>query len=74
MERRTLLAGLAGTAALARPALVRAQSQTTLKFIPYADLALLDPAVSAFVTRNHTLMVFDTLFAWDIDGVAQPQM
>ena len=74
MKRRTLLAGLAGAATLARPALVRAEAQTTLKFIPYADLALLDPAVSAFVTRNHALMIFDTLFAWDLDGIAQPQM
>jgi peptide/nickel transport system substrate-binding protein len=73
MRRRTLMhAGLA--AALARPALVRAQSATTLKFIPYADLALLDPAVSAFVTRNHVMMVFDTLFAMDEAGAAQPQM
>ena len=73
MQRRTLL-GTAAAAMLARPALVRAQSATTLKFVPYADLALLDPAVSAFVTRNHVLMVFDTLFAWDEAGVAQPQM
>ncbi len=73
MKRRTLLGGLAA-AALARPAIVRAEGQTTLKFVPYADLALLDPAVSAFVTRNHALMVFDTLFAWDIDGIARPQM
>jgi len=73
MRRRTLLgAGMA--AALARPALVRAETATTLKFIPYADLALLDPAVSAFVTRNHVLMVFDTLFGVDEAGVAQPQM
>ena len=73
MRRRTLLgAGMA--AALARPALVRAEAATTLKFIPYADLALLDPAVSAFVTRNHVLMVFDTLFGVDEAGVAQPQM
>ena len=50
------------------------KAATTLKFIPYADLALLDPAVSAFVTRNHVLMVFDTLFALDENGVAQPQM
>lgn len=75
MRRRSLLrAGLAGAATLASPALVRAQTETTLKFVPYADLALLDPAVSAFVTRNHVLMVFDTLFAWDENGVAQPQM
>jgi peptide/nickel transport system substrate-binding protein len=42
---------------------VRAAPATTLKFVPYADLALLDPLVSAFVTRNHVMMVFDTLFA-----------
>ncbi len=72
MKRRHLLG--AGAALLAAPAVVRAQSRTTLKFVPYADLALLDPAVSAFVTRNHVLMVFDTLFALDEAGVPQPQM
>jgi len=75
MQRRTLLgAGLAGAATLASPAIVRAQAATTLKFIPYADLALLDPAVSAFVTRNHVMMVFDTLFGVDEQGNIQPQM
>ncbi len=76
MRRRTLLraAGLGAAAGLACPAAVRAQAATTLRFVPYADLALLDPAVSAFVTRNHVLMVFDTLFAVDEAGVAQPQM
>ncbi len=75
MRRRTLLgAGMTGAALLACPPVVRAQSETTLRFVPYADLALLDPAVSAFVTRNHVLMVYDTLFAMDADGVAQPQM
>ncbi len=73
MRRRTLLATSAA-AVLARPAILRAQSQTTLKVIPYADLALLDPAVSAFITRNHVLMVFDTLFGVDEKGVVQPQM
>jgi peptide/nickel transport system substrate-binding protein len=72
MKRRTLLAGVG--AALALPSIVRAQAATTLKFIPYADLALLDPMVSAFVTRNHVMMVFDTLFAMDEAGVPQPQM
>jgi peptide/nickel transport system substrate-binding protein len=59
---------------LARPSIGRAESASTLKFIPYADLALLDPMVAAFVTRNHVMMVFDTLFALDADGVPQPQM
>ena len=73
MRRRVLLAG--GCAAvLARPALVRAEAATTLRFVPYADLALLDPAVSAFVTRNHVLMVFDTLYGVDEAGVVRPQM
>jgi peptide/nickel transport system substrate-binding protein len=75
MRRRDLLAaGITGAAVLSAPSLVRAQSATTLKFIPYADLALLDPAVSAFVTRNHVLMVFDTLFAIDEAGLVQYQM
>jgi peptide/nickel transport system substrate-binding protein len=72
MRRRELIAGAA--AVLAAPASVRAASATTLKFVPYADLALLDPAVSAFVTRNHVMMVYDTLFALDEAGVPQPQM
>jgi peptide/nickel transport system substrate-binding protein len=63
-----------GAAALALPSIARAEATTTLKFIPYADLALLDPLVSAFVTRNHAMMVYDTLFALDEAGVAQPQM
>ncbi len=72
MRRRQVLGGAA--ALLAAPALVRAANATTLRFIPYADLALLDPAVSAFVTRNHAMMVYDTLFALDEAGVPQPQM
>jgi peptide/nickel transport system substrate-binding protein len=67
-----LLTGSAATLAL--PSIVRAQTASTLKFVPYADLALLDPMVAAFVTRNHVMMVFDTLFGLDSAGVPQPQM
>jgi len=77
MKRRQLLrsaAGLAVAGSIARPAIVRSASATTLKFIPYADLALLDPAVSAFVTRNHCILIFDTLFALDANFNAQHQM
>jgi peptide/nickel transport system substrate-binding protein len=77
MKRRQLL-GQAAVLALAggigRPSIGRAASATTLKFVPYADLALIDPLVSAFVTRNHVMMVFDTLFALDAAGTAQYQM
>jgi len=77
MKRRQLFcntAAIIGAAGLARPRIARAASASTLKFVPYADLALLDPLVSAFVTRNHVMMVFDTLFALDANGDARPQM
>jgi peptide/nickel transport system substrate-binding protein len=77
MKRRQLLRYAAGSAVaggIARPSIVRSGSVTTLKFVPYADLALLDPLASAFVTRNHVMMVFDTLFALDASGTAQYQM
>jgi peptide/nickel transport system substrate-binding protein len=52
MKRRTFRA--ASAVSLAAPSLVRAQSQTTLKFIPQIDLAFLDPHwTTAYVTRNH---------------------
>jgi peptide/nickel transport system substrate-binding protein len=77
MKRRQFVGRAAAAALLggiARPSVVRAASATTLKFVPYADLALIDPLVSAFVTRNHVMMVFDTLFALDASGTAQYQM
>ncbi len=46
-----------------------------LKFVPHADLALLDPVqTTAFVMRNHALLVFDTLYGVDADWKARPQM
>ena len=72
MRRRSLIA--TSLATMAAPAIVRAQSATTLKVIPYADLALLDPTVNAFITRNHVLMVFDTLYGVDESGAVQLQM
>ena len=74
MKRRTLLAGL-GAASVARPALVRAASATTLRLIPQVDLSFLDPHwTTAYVTRNHGYMVFDTLYGQDGSFTAQPQM
>ena len=70
MRRRSLIA-----AATAAPALVRAQSATTLKFIPQQDLIVLDPVTTtAYITRNHGYMVFDTLYGMDGRFGATPQM
>jgi peptide/nickel transport system substrate-binding protein len=49
--------------------------QKVLKFIPQADLRILDPiTTTAYITRNHGYMVYDTLFAIDAKFQVQPQM
>jgi peptide/nickel transport system substrate-binding protein len=50
-------------------------AQKVLKFIPQADLRILDPiATTAYITRNHGYMIYDTLFATDAKFQIQPQM
>src|SRR5215471_11473171 len=57
------------------PALPVAAQQKVLKFIPQADLRILDPiATTAYITRNHGYMVYDTLFAIDATFQVKPQM
>src|SRR4051794_20699936 len=47
----------------------------TIRFIAQADLRSLDPIwTTAYITRNHGYMVYDTLFAMDKDLRPQPQM
>ena len=49
--------------------------QKTLKFVPEADLRSLDPIwTTAYITRNHGYMVYDTLFAVNDKFEPQPQM
>ena len=57
---------------VASPALAQ---QKVLKFIPQADLRILDPiATTAYITRNHGYMVYDTLFSIDSKFQVKPQM
>ncbi len=73
LGRRTLLTGSA--AALAAPSIAAAQGTRLLKFIPQSDLAVLDPCwTTAYVTRNHGFMVFDTLYGQASDFKMSPQM
>src|SRR5213593_4178860 len=52
-----------------------AQGQKVLKFVPQADLRILDPiTTTAYITRNHGYMIYDTLFAIDAKFQVQPQM
>ena len=61
-------------ALVATGAPVRAEPKV-LRFIPQADLRILDPiTTTAYITRNHGYMVYDTLFALDANFHVQPQM
>ena len=76
MKRRTFLAAGAATAAtLAAPRISRGADARVLKFIPQADPTIIDPIwTTAYVTRNHGFMIFDTLYGIDNAYKAQPQM
>ncbi len=62
----------------AAPAIARVQSAwraATLRFMPYADLTVLDPIITTnYVTRTHALLLFDTLYGMDERFRVQPQM
>jgi peptide/nickel transport system substrate-binding protein len=76
MERRSFIA--ASAAALAMPAVGHAQSARVFKWIPQADLSVLDPVwTTAYIARTHGYLVFDTLYgqAGPLGGYkATPQM
>ena len=77
LSRRTLGKATAAAAALAVSrvwASARAASEDkTLRFIAQADLRILDPIwTTAYITRNHGYMVFDTPFAIDSEFMPHP--
>ena len=73
MRRRLFLQ--ASAAGLAAPSIARAQRANTLRFIPQSDVTVLDPHVSTtYVTRNHGMLIFDTLFGFGADYKTTPQM
>lgn len=50
-------------------------SEVTLRVAVHAPLEILDPiATTAYITRTHGYLVYDTLFALDETGEPQPQM
>src|SRR3954471_19747494 len=71
----TAVVGAVALAAKIGASPVVAQGQKVLKFIPQADLRILDPiTTTAYITRNHGYMIYDTLFATDAKFQVQPQM
>jgi peptide/nickel transport system substrate-binding protein len=76
LGRRAALTRAAATAAmLGAPKRGRAQDPRVLRFVPEADLAVLDPIVTtAAITTVHAQMVFDTLYGLDTRFQPHPQM
>ena len=77
LSRRSFLAGSAAAVAttVAAPYVHAQKRGGTLRFVPHADLKILDPIwTTAYITRNHGYMIFDTLFALDANLKLQPQM
>ncbi len=75
MRRRDVLKSTAAASfALAAPNLAFGQGAAkTLKFVPHADPASLDPVwTTADITRNYSLAVFDTLYG--LDAQLQPKL
>ncbi|MCF6233001.1 MAG: ABC transporter substrate-binding protein [Rhodobacteraceae bacterium] len=75
--RRNMLAAIA----LAIPlgfggmAATDATAESVLRVIPHADLKNLDPIwTTAYISRNHGYLIYDTLFAMDENLAPQPQM
>ena len=76
VSRRTFLTGSLAATALAGASRAHAQKRGgTLRFVPHADLKILDPIwTTAYITRNHGYLIYDTLFATDGNLKVQPQM
>ena len=74
MYRRTFLQASAAVA-LPRFAIAETASTRTLRFVPQANLTLLDPIfTTAQPTVNHGWAVYDLLFGIDAKLQAKPQM
>lgn len=79
VSRRQVVRGAAAaavaTTALGMPSVRAQKGQQTLRFVAQADLKILDPVwTTAYITRNHSYLVYDTLFGTDENFQIKPQM
>ncbi len=74
-RRRLAIAILAGAGVIGATAAASVSAQTVLRVVPHSNLAVLDPIwTTAYMSRNHGYMIYDTLFGTDENGKIQPQM
>src|SRR4051812_46195878 len=72
---RIRIAALAAAALLAFGGGDALAQKKTIRAVPIGDLKVLDPIwTTAYLTRNHAYLVWDTLFALDAQNKPQPQM
>jgi peptide/nickel transport system substrate-binding protein len=66
---------LLATTSIAILAASPAPAQTTIRAVMHSDLKIVDPIwTTAYISRNHGYMVYDTLLATDAKGEIKPQM
>jgi peptide/nickel transport system substrate-binding protein len=77
INRRQIVGAGAAAAALMTVGAPSAHAQKyrqTLRFVAQADLKVLDPVwTTAYITRNHSYLVYDTLFGTDENFQIKPQ-
>jgi peptide/nickel transport system substrate-binding protein len=74
LRRLFVAAPCAAAVLLALPAPSFAQDKV-LRIVPHSNLAILDPIwTTAYMSRNHGYMIYDTLFGTDENGKTKPQM
>jgi len=69
------IAKSAAVGAVALAIAAAAQAQTTLRVVAHSDLKILDPIwTTAYITRNHGYLIYDTLLGQDATLAIRPQM
>ena len=77
ISRRQLVRGAAAAAGAmslgGAPSVHAQKDEQTLRFVAQADLKILDPVwTSGYITRNHSYLVYDTLFGTDENLQVKP--
>jgi peptide/nickel transport system substrate-binding protein len=74
LRQRTWLVALAACLLVHAPIWAQG-TQKVLRIAPHSNLTILDPIwTTAYITRNHGYLIYDTLFGMDATGKIQPQM
>ncbi|MGB7836213.1 MAG: ABC transporter substrate-binding protein, partial [Xanthobacteraceae bacterium] len=75
VSRRQFVRGAAAAMTLGAPSVHAQNAGQSLRFVAQADLKILDPIwTTAYITRNHGYLVYDTLFGTDEQFRVKPQM